>query len=76
MDSCCVCFFYRDSCICSLIKKCFGLCINEYYYLICFALIALILLARYNTQMKIYKLVWEGYKYTTHNSTNDANKYI
>lgn len=57
-------FFYRDSCICSLIKKCFGLCINEYYYLICFALIALILLARYNTQMKIYKLVWEGYKYT------------
>ena len=34
--------------------------------------VIVILFARYRTQMSIYKLVWEGYKYT-HNNKNNTN---
>ena len=52
-------------CTCSIAKQCLLPYLNNCLHIFIASLfIVAIFVARYYTQMKIYKLVWEGYKYT------------
>ena len=52
-------------CICSIAKQCLLPYLNNCLHIFIASLfIVAIFVARYYTQMKIYKLVWYGYKYT------------
>lgn len=59
MCNCC------NYCTCSIAKQCLLPYLNNCLHIFIASLfIVAIFVARYYTQMKIYKLVWEGYKYT------------